>query len=87
MTEQMDKIWDAAQDSIQFRTDDAGDYTFTTSYHGSGRFLIGIDQHGESAIHVSLHASRDQLTTLADMIATALGGCLYIAGEDSDSEL
>jgi hypothetical protein len=83
----MTKIWSEAKKNIQYRTEDVGDYTFTTSYHGSGRFLIGIDQHGASGIHVSLHTSRDHLTTLADMIATALGGCLYIADEDSDSEL
>jgi hypothetical protein len=87
MTEQMDRIWGEAKKDIQFRTDDDTGLIITTSYHGNGHFVLAMTTHGTPAVQTSLHLSREQMEKIAEMTATAVGGCLYIAAEDADSEM
>jgi hypothetical protein len=82
-----------SRDQIQYRERTDGPWSFSTSYHGSGYFVVDAKtrpmghETPNAVMQVHLHLNRDELTTLADLIATALGGCLYLAGDDADSEL
>ena len=87
MTKEMDRIWEDARGEIGYREVHADHWNFATSYHGSGRFMLTIGTKGASSTQTQLHLTREELTTLADLTANALGGCLYLADEDSDSEM
>jgi hypothetical protein len=66
-----------------------GGWRFASSYHGGGKFIITAwaGTPGEATTQTSMHIDREDLIALADLLAQAVGGCLYLKSEDSDSEL
>jgi hypothetical protein len=86
MTEQMDRIWDDATKDIAYRESKTERWCFATAYHGSGNYTLTI-RDSPYQQQTTLHLTREELETLGDAVATALGGCLYLADEDRDSEM
>jgi hypothetical protein len=81
----MDAIWSDARAEIAYREAKTGDWRFKTAYFGDGRYMLTIGTLAST--ETQLHFSREELETLGDAVATALGGCLYLADEDRDSEM
>ena len=80
----MDRIWEEASGSIQYREESLGGFRVTTTYHGSGRFLF---QTHDGVTQTTHHIHREQMKMIARMAAIAVGGDFNDVDEDADSEV
>ena len=87
MTKGMDRIWQDAEKDIDYHEQATDHFRFQSAYHGSGRYTLSAITCGASGVQTTLHLTRDDLETLADVCATAIGGCVYLGSEDRDSEM
>jgi hypothetical protein len=87
MTEQRDKIWRKSAAEIQFRTQEVGGVRVTTSYHGSGHYLLSVETVGRPCIQTSFHIDGETWDMIAEMMTTARGNAVYYAGDDANSEV
>jgi hypothetical protein len=92
MTEAMEAIWSGSAADPTYKKVESRGFGLSTYRHEDGVFLLTISteyvgDNKNAFTQSQFHMTRETMTNLADLLAQTLGGCLYIASEDSESEM